>query len=535
MKGTGSAAGAFVSDFGALREPVFRALWTANIFSNVGSWMQDVGASWLMTSLSASPLMIALVQAATTLPIFALALPAGALADVIDRRRLLIVTQTWMLLSAGTLGLLTALGLTGPWTLLALTFALGMGTALNAPAWQAIVPELVPRSEIQPALALNGIGINLARTVGPALGGLVIAAAGPGAVFLLNSVSFVGVIFVLRRWRRPSQSSTLPAERIFGAMQAGIRYVRHAPDMRAVLVRAAAFIFFGSALWALLPGVVRFGLKQGPEGYGLVLGCLGAGAVAGAAFLGRARRAFGVNALVAGSILVFAAVLLLMAWVPSFAAICVVMFLAGGAWLTLLTSFNASAQAILPHWVRGRALAVYLLTFFGGMAAGSALWGTVATHAGPRAALTAAGLGLVAGLALTARHRLATGEGLDLAPSRHWPAPFAYDAGEGDRGPVLVTVEYQIDAARSAEFADAMRAVRRIRLRDGAVRWDLFQDASAPGRHVETFLVESWMEHLRQHERLTVSDRDVEQRARSFHTGAQPPVVTHYIARDLPA
>src|SRR6266571_7152464 len=280
-----------------LRQPVFRALWLAALASNVGTWMQDVGGTWLMTSLTTSPILIALVQAATTLPVFLLALVAGALADVVDRRRLLIVTQSWMLLASAALGTLTVLGLAKAWVLLLFTFLVGMGNALNAPAWQAIIPELVGRRDLPAALALNGIAINLARAVGPALGGFVVAAAGPGAAFLLNAVSFLGVVLVLFRWRRAPRQSLLPVETLLGALLAGLRYARHAPDLHAVLVRSSAFIVCGIGLFALLPVLVRFELGCGPTGYGLVLGCFGAGAVAGALLLPRLRRALSFDGL----------------------------------------------------------------------------------------------------------------------------------------------------------------------------------------------------------------------------------------------
>jgi MFS family permease len=517
-----------------LAQPLFRALWIAALVSNVGTWMQDVGASWLMTSLTTSPILIALVQAATTLPVFLLALVGGALADVVDRRRLLIATQSWMLLVSAALGVLTVLRLTTAGTLLGFTFLMGLGAALNAPAWQAIIPELVPRRDLPAALALNGLAINLARAVGPALGGVIVASAGPGAVFLLNAVSFVGVVVVLFRWPRPPGRSLLPAERLLGAIQAGLRYARHAPDLHAVLVRSFAFIICGSALWALLPTLVRFEMGRGAVAYGLLLGCLGAGAVTGALEMPALRRRFTTDRLATIGTSVFALALLALALLPGFGVACVAMVAAGAAWLVLLTGFNASAQSALASWVRGRGLAVYLLVFFGGMAGGSWLWGLVAAHAGPHAALVAAALGLVVGLAATARFRLPAGEGPDLAPSRHWPAPAVVGAADADRGPVLVTVEYRIDPGNAEAFARAMRDVRRIRLRDGAFRWDLLVDPADPGRYVESFMVESWLEHLRQHERITMADREVERRARAYHVGPAPPVVSHFIARDLP-
>ncbi|OLC56073.1 MAG: hypothetical protein AUH92_00835 [Acidobacteria bacterium 13_1_40CM_4_69_4] len=453
---------------------------------------------------------------------------------MVDRRRLLIVTQSWMLLASAALGGLTVAGAANVWVLLLFTFLVGMGNALNAPAWQAIIPELVGRRDLPSALALNGISINLARAVGPALGGFIVAGAGPGAVFLLNAVSFLGVVVVLFRWRRTPRQSLLPAESLLGALLAGLRYARHAPDLHAVLVRCSAFIVCGIALFALLPVLLRFGLGCGPTEYGLVLGFFGAGAVAGALLLPRLRRAMSFDGLLRAPSLVFGFLLLALAFADRFALVCLLMALGGAAWLALLTGFHTSAQASLAPWVRGRGLAVYLLVLFGGMAGGSALWGAVATHAGLRAALILAGSGTLLGIPATARFRLPRGEASDLAPSRHWPAPVVAGEPQGDRGPVLITVDYRIDPASIEDFARAMRDVRRIRLRDGAFRWDLLSDPGDPGRYVESFLVESWIEHLRQHERITVADREVEERARRYHLGPGPPAVCHFIARDLP-
>src|SRR5581483_10935245 len=289
-----------------LRQPLFRAVWLAAVVSNVGTWMHDTSAAWLMTSLSPSPLMVALMQTAMSLPFFLLALPAGALADVVDRRRVLLGTQGWMLAAAAALGVLALSGRTTPWSLLGLTFALGLGAAMNAPAWQAITPELVPREDLAPAVALNGVAVNVARAVGPALGGLLVAAIGPGGVFLLNAASFVGVIAVLAAWRRPAPDGGLPAERVVGAILAGVRYVRHAAPVRTVLVRTAAFVLSASGIWALLPLVARRRLGLGAVGYGLLLGCLGAGAIVGAAVLPRLRRRLGVERLLVGATLLFA-------------------------------------------------------------------------------------------------------------------------------------------------------------------------------------------------------------------------------------
>lgn len=521
------------SAFTPLSQPLFRALWIATIASNVGTWIQDVGAAWLMTTLAPSAVMVALVRAANSLPLFLLALPAGALADVIDRRRLLLFSQAWMLAAAAALGVLTLAGLITPGLLLALTFALGVGAALNAPAWQAIVPEIVPQSQLREAVSLNSLSVNLARAIGPAIGGLLIAATGPAATFLLNAVSFFGVILVLYRWKRVPNESVLPAERMMGAMRAGLRYVRHAPRVQVVLLRSAVFVLFASALWSLLPVMARFELGRGPAGYGILLGFFGLGAVAAATVLPRLRHHWTLDRVVGTATAIFALVVLALAAIHGVGATELAMTIAGAAWLTVLSSFNASLHALVPGWVRGRAMAFSILVFFGGMATGSVLWGSVAATMGVRSALAIAGVGMLVGLAATTRYRLRGGKGLDLSPSVHWPAPVAFAAPQPDQGPVVVTVEYSIDPARRADFVRAMRRVRRIRRRDGAISWGLLGDVADPARFVETFVVESWLEHLRQHERVTVSDRAVLDRARAFHVGATPAPITHFLLEPL--
>jgi MFS family permease len=528
-----TAPAAPASPWRPLRHPVFRALWLATIASNLGTWLQNVGASWMMTTLTTSTTMVALVQAATSLPMFLLSLPAGALADVLDRRRILLVTQAWMAVSAALLGGLTLAGWMTPGLLLLFTFLLGLGAALNQPAWQAITPELVPREDLPGAISLGSVGFNIARAAGPAIGGLIVAAAGAGANFLLNAASFLGVMVVLYRWRRPAESvSALPAERFLGAMSAGLRYVRHSPEVLAVTVRGSAFVICSSSLWALLPVVARVDLKQGPTGYGLMLAALGIGAVAGAFALPRLNRKGSTDYVVIAATLVFAGATAALGSIRVFWFLCFALLLAGGAWLSLLSSLNVAIQTVVPAWVRARALSVYMLVFFGSLSLGSALWGLVGDRIGTSPALLAAAAGQVVALLATMRYRLQSGEGLNLAPSRQWPAPIVHDAleVEDDRGPVLITVEYRIDPDTAGAFAAAMRDVRRIRLRDGALQWGLFVDSSNPGRYTEVFLTKSWLEHLRQHERVTMTDTDVVLQARAFHIGEAPPVVEHLIA-----
>jgi MFS family permease len=518
------------STWSPLRHTIFRWLWIASVASNVGTWFQNVGASWMMTTLSPSPILVALVQAATSLPMFLLSLPAGAVADVLDRRRLLLITQAWMTLAAFGLWAFTAAHATTPWILLSFTFFLGLGAALNGPAWQASIPEMVPREDLPAAVTLGSIGFNIARALGPALAGLVVASAGVAVTFLVNAVSFLGVLVVLFFWRRPTKEAVLPAERIWGAMTTGLRYVRHAPEVIAPIVRGCTFVFCGASLWALLPLVASQRLKAGPEGYGLLLGALGIGAVVGAMVLPRLKRDNSMDAVVAVATLVFAGATAALAYVPSFWLLMLAMLLAGGAWLSLLSSLNVAVQTVVPSWVTGRALSVYMLVFYAGLAGGSALWGFVGERMGISRALLVSAIGMVVGLAATYRIHIRSGEGLNLAPSRQWPAPIVVHELEPDRGPVVVTVRYRIDPARAAEFAAAMDGVRRIRLRDGAMQWGLFVDSAQADLYTEVFLVKSWIEHLRQHERVTHADKDVEERAQAFHIGPESPLVEHLIA-----
>ena len=513
-----------------LRRGIFRMLWIAALFSNIGSWMHDVGAGWLMTSLSPSPLMVALVQAATSAPMFLLALPAGAFADIIDRRRYLIATQAWMLLSAGLLGMLTLKGLVTAPLLLAFTFLLGVGGAMMMPAWGAITPELVPRNELQVAIGLNSIAMNAARAIGPAIAGIIVAASGPGIVFILNAISFLAIIVALLKWKRPPIKSNLPNERLFGAVRAGVRYVRHSPELRAVLVREMAFFIFGSASWALLPLIVRQELKEGPGTYGLFLACIGVGATCGAVLLPRAHRRLSRDGIVALAILLYSAAMLTLAHSGSVLAAGVAMLFIGFSWMSVVSSLMTAAQTALPAWVRARGLAFFWVFFTGGMTAGSILWGQVASMFGIPAALTFAAIGALIGIAMTWRYRVGLHDVIDLSPSLDWPTPVSHEDHEMDRGPVMVLVEYQIDPERKNEFVNKMQAMRIVRRRDGAFMWELFDDIEDPGRMVECFMVESWLEHLRQHERVTVADREISKAVRAFHIGSERPKVTHLLA-----
>jgi MFS family permease len=516
------------SSWVTLGHELFRVLWIASVVSNVGTMMQEVGASWLMTELAPSPLMVALIQTAGALPVLLLSFAAGALADIVDRRRLLIFSQSWMLVAAAGLGILTVFHLTSPFMLLTFTFLLGFGNALTGPVWQAIVPELVPRAEVGAAISINSVGYNVARAAGPALGGLVVAAAGPGAVFLLNAVSFLGVIVVFYRWRRKPRKSVLPAERVVGAMRAGWRYVAHAPSIRFTLVRLLFFMLGASAFWGLVPLFARQNLGRGAAGYGVLLGFFGSGAVLGGSILPRLQRQFGIKRLLSSATLLNIGALLLMAVWRVYPVACVGAFASGFAWTSVLSTFNTSVQLNTAAWVRGRAMAFYQVTYFVGLGAGSALWGSVAERVGIPRTLLIAALALALGLIAAARYPVGFGEGLNFEPTSR-PGPVVVNEPEAEQGPVLVTVEYRIDPQRAAEFTLAMLELGRFRRRDGAVDWGLFEDVAEPGRYLETFVVESWGEHLRQHDRATMADRQIWERVNSFHLRGGPPPVSHLL------
>lgn len=525
---------AVASDGGAwspLRQPVFRALWLAILASNIGTWVHEVAAAWMMTGLSASPLMVAAVQAATTLPVVLLALVAGTLADRIDRRRYLIAAQAWLLFVATTLAVLAQLDRIGPVTLLLLTFGLGIGAALTMPAQAAIVPELVARAQLAPAVALNSVAMNIARALGPALGGLVVAQAGVGWAFAINAASFLGVIVVLWRWRRSAGVPSLPPERFAAAFGGGLRYVRQAPAMRAVLAKAALFFGCASAATALLPLLVRGELGAGPGPFGVLLGCLGIGALAGAGALPWLRQRLDADRLVLVATLIYAAGLVALAFLRAFPLLCVVMLAMGAAWIAVLSSLQIAAQLAVPGWVRARALALYIMVFAGGMALGSLAWGAVAQAGSITLALATAGIGLALSAPLALRFRLASAGQLDVTPSAHWPQPLVV-GGEiaHDHGPVLVTVEYRIAEADRERFLDHLRVLGRSRRRDGAFDWGIFEDSAQPNTWLECFQVASWLDHLRQHDRVTGEEQRLQVAIARLHVGDAAPRVRHFIA-----
>ncbi|RZJ09483.1 MAG: MFS transporter [Acidovorax sp.] len=517
---------ASLSPFAPLSVPVFRMLWLTWVAANTCMWMNDVAAAWLMTTLTSSPILVALVQSASTLPVFLLGLPSGALADILDRRRYFIATQFWVAAVALVLcGFILAGGMTAP-LLLALTFANGIGLAMRWPVFAAIVPELVSRPQLPAALALNGVAMNASRIIGPLLAGAIIASAGSAWVFVLNAVLSVLSGLVIMRWKRTHVPSPLGREKLPSAMRVGVQFVRQSPRMRAVLWRISIFFLHATALLALLPLLAR-GLEGGGAGtFTLLLASMGAGAITAAMFLPRLRQAMARDVLVMRGTMLQAAATGVMAVAPNVYVAVPAMFVAGMAWITTANSLSVSAQLALPNWVRARGMSIYQMAIMGATAFGAAVWGQVATVSDVHISLgIAAGTGVVA-MALV--QRLVADRSLeeDLSPSSAFTAPVA-DVPPGS-GHVVITIEYFIDPARAAEFRAAMQESRRSRLRQGALGWQLLHDIGQPARYVERIEDESWTEHLRRFDRVTASDVALRDRKLAFHVGDAPPQVTRW-------
>jgi MFS family permease len=490
--------------------------------------MQGVAAAWMMVSLNAGPLYVALTQTASALPFFVLALPAGALGDIVDRRKLILFTEVWMALVAIVLAGVTLAGWLSPVLLLILTFALSAGDAMESPTWRAVLPELVSQEDLPAAGALNGIEFNFARAIGPALGGVVIAVANAGVAFLVNAASFLGVIFVVARWKRAVPKRTTPPETVAGASVAAIRYVRYSPAIRVLVFRSGILMFFASGLLALLPSLAH-AVSSSPIGYGLLLGCFGLGAVLGAAVMQQARARWSAEAVVSSGIMIFGAITAAAGSIRAFPLLGGAMLVGGAAWIVFISLFNVLILNHAPEWVRARVLAVSMLVFQGAMAAGSAAWGALANKTGIHAALLWAGVGTMA-CTLTGLLLKLPDATVDLTPWIHWRLPTIVDQDPtaADAGPVMVMIEYSVDQEKAAGFTTAIYKYERIRRRDGAYQWGVFCDLEDPNRYLEVFLVDSWAEHLRQHERSIRADRAVEKELESCLRGK--PTVRHLVA-----
>ena len=497
-----------------LKQPVFRGLWLAWLAANMTMWMNDVAAAWLMTSLSTSPVMVALVQTASTLPVFLLGLPSGALADILDRRRYFAATQLWVSVNALVLAAMSLSGqLTAQWLLL-LTFSNGIGLAMRWPVFAAIVPQIVSRDELPAALSLNGIAMNLSRVIGPVLAGGLLAAFSPAVVFVLNTL-LAGAAFVLiLRWKSTPRTSALPGERFVGAMRVGLGYAAQSPRLKVIL----------------LPLVARSLHGGGAGTFTVMMSCVGGGAIVAALYFPRWRQRFNRDQFVLGGTLLHAVLSSLIVLVPEIWVALPAMVLIGMAWISVANSLTVSAQVAMPDWVRARGMSIYQMALMGGAAAGSLLWGQVASWVGVQGAvLAAAGFGMLV-LLVTRRLSVEGGADIDFTPSPTVAVPQPASEVGADEGPVMVTLEYQIDPTQAEAFAEVMQRTRRARLRQGALSWGLFRDVAVPGRYVEYFVDENWLEHQRRLERFTAFDAELREQRLAFHVGQEAPVLKRYVA-----
>jgi MFS family permease len=520
--------------FAPLGQPTFAVLWVATILGNVGSFIRDVASAWLATELSTSPVAVAMIQAAATLPVFLLAIPAGVLSDILDRRRLLMALQVGLALVSGTLMLLAWRHALTIEILIALAFLGGIGAAMVGPTWQSIVPELASPSSLRQAVALNSLGVNIARAIGPAAGGLLLAALGAAVAYGADVLSYMFVSGALLWWKRPERPSDPLREHFFSAFRAGLRFTRAHSKLHIVLARAAVHFAFASGVWALLPLVARQLLHGGAGLYGVLLGAVGVGAILGALTMPGLQKRLDADGIVLLSAMATACVMAVLSIAPPAWVALSLLLLLGGAWIMALTTLGGAAQAILPNWVRGRALAVYQMVFNGALAGGSLLWGFVAQAMGTPEALRIAAAGLAVAALVLHRMRLPRGE-QDLGPARHWPEPEIAGEIEHDRGPVMILIEYRIPAASRDEFLRTVHKLSEERLRDGAFSWGVMEDPSNPELLTEWFLVESWAEHLRQHQRVHKADADLQRNVAGYHVGAEPPRVRHLLGLSLPS
>lgn len=520
-----------VTALSPFRFPTFRRVWLASLLSNFGTLIQSVGAAWLMLEMTRKAEMVALVQTAIALPVVLFALIGGAIADNLDRRRVMLVAQGFMLLVSVGLALAAWAGVLSPWGLLGATFLLGCGSALNAPSWQASVQDLVPRDQVAGAVTLNSMGFNVARSTAPALGGAIVATAGAAAAFAVNAVSYVALLAVLARWRPDYAPRTLPRERLLGAMGAGLRYVLMSPAILTVLLRSVAFGLGAGSVLALLPLVAQRLLGGGALVYGLLLGAFGLGAVAAAFGSAALRRQLSTEAIVRLATLGFALAVAVAGTSTELAVTMIALLFAGAGWVLALSTFNVAVQLSAPRWVVGRALALYQTAAFGGLASGSWLWGRVAEAQEVQVALLAAAGTLLASIAVGLRLPLSQSEPRDLDPLRSYREPTTAVPVQPQSGPVVVTIEYRIDEGDVVAFLNAMAERRRIRRRDGAHRWALLRDLHDPEVWIERYTTATWLDYLRHNTRITRDDAYVPERLRALHRGEEPPKVRRMIER----
>ena len=513
----------------------FFYLWIATLVSNIGTWMHDVGAGFLARDLTDSALIVALMQTATALPAFFLLLPSGALADIFDRRKYLLVANLGMTLTAAFLGLLTVTGYVQIWSLLLLTLMMGIGTAMVMPAWQSIIPEVVNREDLPGGIALNTMGMNISRVLGAFVGGLILAAAGPGFVFLTNAVTFTLIIIVLLRWKRKPPDTTLPPEPLVPAVRTGLRYAIHSQPLLFSIYRSIGFYFFASVMWALFPLIARDLLGADEFRYGLLFAFISVGAIINAMFLPRLRANFTNDQLITAASVVFATGMIITAATQIYEIALFTLALCGSAWITVMTCAQTAAQTALPNWVRSRGMGVFLTFFMGSLAIGPIVWGGLAQILSIPAAIYIASIALATAAFVTQRWPVTGTEDLDHSPSGHWSKPQPEIDMQPEQGPVMVCIHYQVRREVRNEFLALIEKLGKARRRDGTWEWNIVENIKTPGSFQEFYLVHTWLDHLRQHERISKQDAMIQTALREFLEENTQPVITHFIKPSKPA
>ncbi|HTQ98332.1 MAG TPA: MFS transporter [Candidatus Acidoferrum sp.] len=512
-----------------LRNSVFRWLWLATLASNIGSWMHDAGAGWLITELTDSAVIVALMQTATSLPSFFLLLPSGALSDIYDRRLYLMAANIGMGLVAVTIAVLTLTHLIAAWSLLSLTLLLGAGMAMMMPSWQGIIPEVVERKDLQNAIGLNTLGMNMSRVIGALIAGVIMANISIGLVFVCNAVSFLFIIAVLWQWKRAKPVAALPPERFTSAVTTGLRYAWHSPALRATIYRSIGFYFFACVMWALLPLIARNLLEGDETTFSHLYAAISTGAIISGFLQPQLRKFMNTDQLLTAAAILFGCGISLTALLPVHALAILTLSLCGAAWITVMTCAQMSAQVALPGWVRSRGIAIFQTFFMGSLAIGPVVWGSITELTSIRTALLTAAVGIVAATLFTRRWPVSGNAGIDHTPALHWDKPRPQVPVQPEQGPVMITVRYQVDALSRVEFLREMQLLGKARRRDGSTFWQIFEEAANPGCFVETYVVETWLDHLRQHERISRHDAAIETRIRHLVLAGTTPLVSHYI------
>jgi MFS family permease len=508
---------------------VFLFLWVATLVSNIGTWMHDVAAGWLVASLTESEFVVALMQTATSLPAFFLLLPSGALADILDRRLYLLTANIGMAVVATALGILTLSGIIEAWSLLLLTLMMGIGTAMVMPAWQSIIPEVVSKEDLPGGIALNTMGMNISRVMGALIAGIILASIGPGAVFVTNALTFSFIILVLIRWKRKPLPTALPPEQLSAAVKTGLRFTRHSPALQSTIFRSIGFYFFASVMWALFPLIARDLLQADEFKYAVLFGAISVGAIINALFIPRLRARFNNDQLITGASLVFATGMIITALTQIYIVALFTLALCGSAWITVMTCAQTAAHTALPNWVRSRGISVFLTFFMGSLAIGPAVWGGLAQLTSIPTAIYTASICLALAAFFTQRWPVTGNETMDHTPSKHWTLPKPELDIQASQGPVMVCIQYSVDPDARGEFLHAMEQLGKARRRDGAWEWGIMENISEPCTFQEFYLVDSWLDHLRQHERISKQDAMIQSKIRDFLIKDSAPVITHFI------